>query len=88
MHQSTTISVGLDVHTASRAVAYIAQAQHAEGVSLGNIGTRQCDIDPLIRRLHSKSPPLVFVYEAGPCGSWLYRDLTTKGPLCWVAAPS
>ena len=31
---------------------------------------------------------LIFVYEAGPCGSWLYRYLTTKGYHCWVVAPS
>jgi transposase len=88
MHQSTTISVGLDVHKASIAVAYIAQAQHAEVVSLGHIGTRQCDLDQLLRRLPSKSPHLVLVYEAGPCGYWLSRDRTTKGQLCWVVAPS
>jgi transposase len=88
MHQSTTIYVGLDVHKESIAVAYIAQEHHAEVVSLGNVGTRQCDIDQLIRRLQSKSPHLVFVYEAGPCGYWLYRYLTTKGQRCWVVAPS
>src|SRR5205823_10180664 len=31
---------------------------------------------------------LVFVYEAGPCGYWLYRYLTKKGCVCWVVAPS
>jgi transposase len=31
---------------------------------------------------------LVFVYEAGPCGYWLYRYLTKKRLLCWVVAPS
>jgi len=31
----------------------------------------------LIRQLHSKSAQLVFVYEAGPCGYWLYRYLHT-----------
>jgi len=31
---------------------------------------------------------LIFVYEAGPCGSWLYRYLTTKGYNCWIVAPS
>jgi transposase len=46
------------------------------------------DIDKLIRRLHSKSAQLVFVYEAGPCGYWLYRYLTKKRLLCWVVAPS
>jgi transposase len=28
------------------------------------------------------------VYEAGPCGYWLYRYLTKKGLKCWVVAPS
>jgi transposase len=78
----------MDVHKESIAVAYVANEHHAEVVSLGTIGTRQCDIDHLIRRLQSKSPPLVFVYEAGPCGYWLYRYLTHKGRVCWVVAPS
>jgi transposase len=30
----------------------------------------------------------VFVYEAGPCGDWLYRSLTNKDDACWVVAPS
>jgi transposase len=69
-------------------VAYVAQDHGADVVSLGNIGTRPCDIDTLIRRLPSKSPPLVLVYEAGPCGYWLYRDLPQKGQVGWVVAPS
>src|SRR5215470_6318613 len=78
----------MDVHTESIAVAYVAQEYGAEVVSLGTIGTRQCDIDKRIRQLHSKSKQLVFVYEAGPCGYWLYRYLTKKGHGCWVVAPS
>jgi transposase len=42
----------------------------------------------LIRKMHSKATHLVFVYEAGPWGDWLYRDLTRKGYTCWVVAPS
>jgi len=78
----------MDVHKDSIAVAYVVQDHGAEVISLGNIGTRQCDIDKLIRRLQSKSPRLVFVYEAGPCGYWLYRYLTKKGHVCWVVASS
>src|ERR671931_2410222 len=88
MHQSSTLYIGLDVHKESLAVAYVAHEHHAEVVSLGNIGTRQCDIDQLIRKMQSKSKHLIFVYEAGPCGYWLYRYLTQKGQVCWVAAPS
>jgi transposase len=47
MHQSSTLYIGLDVHKESIAVAYGAKADPAEVISLGNIGTRQCDIDQL-----------------------------------------
>jgi transposase len=88
MTQSTTLYVGLDIHKDSIAVAYVAQEHGAEVTYLGTIGTRQGDIDQLIRKMQSKAQHLVFVYEAGPCGYWLYRYLTKKGHLCWVVAPS
>jgi transposase len=88
MTQSTTLYVGLDVHKDSIAVAYVAQEHGAEVTYLGTIGTRQGDIDQLIRKMQSKAIHLVFVYEAGPCGYWLYRYLTQKGHVCWVVAPS
>lgn len=88
MKQSSTLYVGMDVHKESIAVAYMAQDHGAEVVSFGTVGTRPCDIDKLIRQLQSKSPQLVFVYEAGPCGYWRYRYLMKKGDVCWVVAPS
>jgi transposase len=88
MPQSSTLYVGLDVHKESIAVAYVAQTHGAEVTYLGTIGTRQCDLDQLIRKMQSKAKHLVFVYEAGPCGYWLYRYLTTQGYDCWVVAPS
>jgi transposase len=86
--QSRTLSVGLEVHKDAIAVASVAQEHHAEVVSLGTIGTRQCDIDTLVRPLQSKRKPLVFVYAAGPCGYGLSRSLTKKGQGCWSIAPS
>jgi transposase len=88
MTQSSMLYVGLDVHKASIAVAYVAPDHGAEVVSLGTIGTRQYDLDTLIRQLPSKATPLVCVSEAGPCGYGLYRDLTTTGHACGVVAPS
>jgi transposase len=88
MPQSSTLSIGLDVHQESIAVAYVAKAHHAEVVSLGSIGTRPCDLDTLIRTRQARSQPLIFVYEAGPCGYWLSRSLRKKGHACWVVAPS
>ena len=52
---SKTLYVGLDVHKESIAVAYAPDERGAEVVSLGSIGTRQCDIDKLIRKLQGKA---------------------------------
>lgn len=72
---STTLFVGLDVHKESIAVAYAPQGPGSEVVALGNIGTRQCDIDKLLKQLQGKGCLLQVVYEAGPCGFWLlWRD--------------
>ena len=88
MNQSSTLYIGMAVHNDTIAVAYVAQDHGAEVTFLGTIGTRQCDIDSLIRKMPSKAKHLIFVYEAGPCGDWLYRNLTKKGYDCWVVAPS
>ena len=88
MSQSRTRFIGMDVHKDTIAVAYVAQDHGAEVTYLGSIGTRQCDIDQLVRKMQSKAKHLIFVYEAGPCGSWLSRYLTRKGYDGWVVAPS
>jgi transposase len=88
MRQRSTLYIGMDVHKESIAVAYVTKDHDAEVIYLGSIGTRQCDIDQLVRKLQSKATHLVFIYEAGPCGYWLYRYLTKKGHACWVVAPS
>ena len=88
MSQSSTLFIGMEVHKDTIAVADVAQDHGAEVTYLGPIGTRQCDIDQLVRRMQSKAKHLIFVYEAGPCGYWLYRYLTKKGYDCWVVAPS
>jgi len=88
MKHLSPLFVGLDVHKDSIAVAYAPDERGAEVIFLGPIGTRQCDIDRLIRQLHSKASRLLFVYEAGPCGYWVYRYLQKKGEDCMVVAPS
>jgi transposase len=79
MRHSHTLSSGLDVHQDAMAVAYVTQEQGAEVSYVGTIGTRQCDIDHLLRKFQSKAKHRVCGYEAGPCGYWRSRDLTTKG---------
>src|SRR5215831_10411535 len=88
MSQSSTLFIGMDVHKDTIAVAYVAQEHGAEVTYLGTLGTRQCDIDQLSRKMQSKAKHLIFIYEAGPCGYWLYRYLTKKGYDCCVVAPT
>ena len=88
MAPASTRFVGLDVHKETIAVAYVGEEREAEVLSLGTIGTRPGDIDKVIRQLQGKGKPLPCVYEAGPCGYWLYRYLTKQKLTCGVVAPS
>jgi len=87
MAQSHTLSVGMDGHKESIAVASVAQDHGAAVISRSPIGTRQCASDKLLRTLQSQSTQRVCGDEAGPCGSWLSRSLTPTGSVCWVVAP-
>ncbi|SOZ17553.1 IS110 family transposase [Cupriavidus taiwanensis] len=86
MEHDSTVYVGLDVHKDSITVAYAIGAGEVE--LLGKIGTTQADIDRLCKRLQSKGRHVRIVYEAGPCGYGLYRQLGEKGFDCMVCAPS
>ena len=88
MGNDTPLFVGLDVHKDSIAVAHARGHSADPPVFVGAIGPRQADLDKLIRRLESKTPTLVFAYEAGPCGYGLHRYLTGRGFTCDVVAPS
>jgi transposase len=72
---SKTLSVGLDHHKDSIAVAYAPEDRGADVVALGPIGTRQCEISKLLRQLQAKVARLVLVYEAGPVFSGRHRSL-------------
>jgi transposase len=71
MADPSTLFSGLDVHKEPIAVASGAEGREAEGIFRGPSGTRQGDIDKLIRKLQAKGQRLPFVDEAGPCGDWL-----------------
>lgn len=86
MEHDSTLYVGCDVHKDSITVAYALDTGEVE--LLGKIGTRQADIDRLCKRLQSKAQRIHLVYEAGPCGYGLYRQLVNKGLDCIVCAPS
>ncbi|AIP00095.1 putative transposase [Burkholderia pseudomallei] len=86
MEHDSTVYVGLDVHKESITIAYAVGIGDVE--LLGRIGTAKGDIDRLCKRLHSKGRRVHVVYEAGPCGYGLYRQLVAEGFECMVCAPS
>jgi hypothetical protein len=58
MPHTSTLFIGLDVHKETIAVAYVGEERGAEGLSLGTSGTRQSDMDKVIRKLQSKGQAL------------------------------
>jgi transposase len=80
--------VGLDVHNDSIAVAHARGGSAEAPVCVGEIGTRDADVDRLLQRLRSRTNAVTIAYEAGPCGYRLHRYLVAKGVTCQVVAPS
>jgi transposase len=90
MINSSIIFIGLDTHKEFVEVAYVEEDRHAQTVHLGRMPSSKVSLKKLARQLQSKYPKatLHFVYEAGPCGYWIYRLLTSLGHPCYVVAPS
>lgn len=90
MKNDTIIYIGLDTHKEFTEVVYTGSARGTEFVHVGKVKTTKQGLVKLVRQLqsrHSKAT-LHFVYEAGPCGYWVYRLLTSLGHPCYVVAPS
>jgi transposase len=87
MFDDTTVFTGLDVHKDSITAACVGSSPDASVVDLGSIGTQQYAIDRLLKKLPPRDH-LRLAYEAGPCGFWLQRYLTSRGYDCQVIAPS
>jgi transposase len=90
MSKHNILFIGLDTHKEFVEVAYIEDQRGAKPTHLGRQPTSKLAIKKLARQFESKYPEatLHFVYEAGPCGYWIYRLLTSLGHCCYVVAPS
>lgn len=90
MNKHSILFIGLDTHKTFTEVAYIEDIRGAKPIRLGRIFSNKMAFKKLVRQLQSKYPQatLHFVYEAGPCGYWIYRLLTSLNQCCYVIAPS
>ena len=90
MYKHNILFIGLDTHKVSTEVAHVEDQRGAKPIHYGKINTTKAAITKLARQYQSKYPhaTLHFVYEAGPCGYWIYRLLTSLGHCCYVVAPS
>jgi transposase len=90
MKNHSIIFVGMDTHKESTDISTVYDGHQERPQFYGKIPTRKHAVEKLVRQLQSRHPgaTLHFVYEAGPCGYWLYRLLTRLGQLCYVVAPS
>jgi transposase len=86
MDEIITSFVGLDAHAESTAIGF-AEAGRAAPRFVGTVGAKPAE---LLRALDKLGEPgsLLIVYEAGPCGYALARDLAAAGYRCEVIAPS
>jgi len=90
MSKHNIVFIGMDTHKSFIEVAYIEDVRGVKPIHLGkSLSTKQA-VTKLARQFESKYPQatLHFVYEAGPCGYWIYRLLTSLGHCCYVIAPS
>ena len=90
MNKHNILFIGLDTHKVSTEVAYIEDQRSAQSIHYGKIASTKSAIKKLVRTFESKYPKatLHFTYEAGPCGYWIYRLITSLGHCCYVVAPS
>ena len=86
MDEIITGYVGLDAHAESTAIG-VAEAGRNALRLVGTVGARFLELKKALAKL-GEPRSLLIVYEAGPCGYGLARELWAQGYRCEVVAPS
>ncbi len=86
MRKCSKVFVGMDVHKES--IDITLAEQDGEVGRFGTVGGDRVSLLKAVRKLTARGRVLVFVYEAGPCGFWIQREITALGHACWVVPPS
>lgn len=85
MFDYTKTVVGLDVHKESIVAAVLPPDSDRVALATKFENTPGA-LKTFVERLRSRGA-LTFVYEAGPCGYQVHRDLTAQGQECVIIAP-
>ena len=80
--------IGLDVHKETIAVAIAETGRTGEVRFYGEIANTPDAVANLSKKLGGRHGKLHFVYEAGPCGYGLYRQINAAGHVCEVVSPA
>jgi len=80
--------VGLDVHKDSIVISIADEGRNGEVRYYGKILNDMNSLDKLLRKIISQNSTPRCVYEAGPCGYYIYRHLSEQGIDCSVIAPA
>lgn len=79
--------IGMDVHKETIAVAVAGADVGSEVRFYGNVSNKPDVIEKLAKKLTKDAAHACFVYEAGPCGYIIQRQLSALGFECRIAAP-
>jgi transposase len=88
MRDDSEVYVGLDTSKLKISVAVAAAGRDGEVRFLGDIDSTPEAVERLVRKLEKRHRRLCFVYEAGPTGYGLQRQIVALGHDCAVVAPS
>jgi transposase len=88
MREDSEVYVGLDTSKLRIAVALAQAGRDGEVRFFGDIDSAPEAVERLVRKLEKRHRRLCFVYEAGPTGYGLQRQITALGHDCAVVAPS
>lgn len=80
--------VGMDVHKDSIAISIADGGRDGETRYYGAIPNDVKSLDKILRKIISQNAKPRCVYEAGPCGYYIYRHLSKNGIDCSVVAPA